>query len=81
MGRRRTSLVLVLMFLLLSAMFGIVLNVPLVRGSETIYIRADGSVEGTTDIVSSDNTLRGSFGARKRSDAPMSFYFSSLYVF
>jgi parallel beta-helix repeat protein len=55
MGRRRASLSLALTFLLLSAMLSVVLDLPLVRGSETIYIRADGSVEGTIYIVSSDN--------------------------
>jgi parallel beta-helix repeat protein len=55
MSRLKGSLVLVLAFLLLLAVFGAVLKVPLVRGSGTIYIRANGSVEGTTSIVSSNN--------------------------
>lgn len=45
MGRRKVILGFgVWAFLLfLVALFGVVLNVPLVRGSGTIYIRADGS--------------------------------------
>jgi len=43
-------------FLLLVAVFGVVLNVPLVWGSGTIYIRADGSIEPpTAPITTSDN--------------------------
>jgi len=43
-------------FLLLVAVFGVVLNVPLARGSGTIYIKADGSVDPpTAPITSVDN--------------------------
>ena len=42
-------------FLLLVAVFGVVLNVLVVRASGTIYIRADGSIEGTDKIISADN--------------------------
>ena len=53
---RRVGLVLVWTFLLLLAVFGVVLNVPLVRGSGTIYIRADGSIDPpTANITSADN--------------------------
>jgi len=56
MGRIRRGLASgVWIFVVLAAVFGVVLNVPVVRGSGTIYIRADGSVEGTTYIVSNDN--------------------------
>ena len=55
MSVRRVSLVLVLTLLLLVAVFSVVLNVPLVRASDTIYIRANGSIEGTSYVVSSDN--------------------------
>jgi len=38
------------------AVFGVVLNVPVVRGSGTIYIRADGSIDPpTANITSADN--------------------------
>ena len=46
MGRRKAVLVFgVWAFLVLVAVFGVVLNVPLVSGSGTIYIRADGSID------------------------------------
>jgi len=45
-----------MVFVLLVAVFGVVLNVPLVRdNSGTIYIRANGLVEGTDKIASADN--------------------------
>jgi parallel beta-helix repeat protein len=50
---RRAGLVLVLTFLLLFTVFS-VWNVALVRGAEPIYIRASGSVEGTSKIVTAD---------------------------
>jgi parallel beta-helix repeat protein len=56
MGRRRVDLVSVVWVLvLLVTVFGVVLNVPVVRASGTIYIRADGSIEGTTSILTTDN--------------------------
>jgi len=56
LGRRSCGLVFgVWVFVLLVAVFGVVLNVPVVRASGTIYIRADGSIEGTDKIISSDN--------------------------
>jgi len=46
MRMRRVGLVFVVsVSLLLVAMFGAVLNVPVVRASGTIYIRADGSID------------------------------------
>lgn len=46
MGSRKAVLVFgIWAFLLLVAVFGIVLNVPLVRGTGTIYIRASGIVD------------------------------------
>jgi parallel beta-helix repeat protein len=38
--------------MLFVAVFGVVLNVPLVRGSGTIYIRADGSIDPPTAPIS-----------------------------
>ena len=57
MGRRKVGLVFgVWAFLLLTAVFSVVLNVRLVRASGTIYIRADGSIDPpTTPITSADN--------------------------
>lgn len=52
---RRVGLVLVLAFLLLFTTFTAFFNVKLVKGYETIIIRASGSVEGTTKIVTADN--------------------------
>jgi len=51
----RFGLVFVLSFLLLFTVFS-VWNVALVRGAEFITINADGSVSGTSSIVSGDNT-------------------------
>ncbi|MBN1358114.1 right-handed parallel beta-helix repeat-containing protein [Candidatus Bathyarchaeota archaeon] len=51
---RRVCLFFVLAFLLLFTVFS-VLNVGLVRGAEFITINADGSVTGTSNIVSGDN--------------------------
>jgi len=49
MGRRRRGLVSgVWVLLLFVAVFGVVLNVPVVWGSGTIYIRADGSIDPPT---------------------------------
>jgi parallel beta-helix repeat protein len=52
---KKVSLVLVLTCLLLFTVFGGFLNVARVRGADTIYIRANGLVEGTTQIASVDN--------------------------
>ena len=51
---RRVSLVFVLTFLLLFTVFS-VWNVALVNAAEFITINADGSVSGTSSIVSGDN--------------------------
>ena len=64
MGRIKAGLVSgVWVLLLLVAVFGVVLNVPVVRASGTIYIRADGSIDPpTAPITSVDNvtyTLTG----------------------
>jgi len=49
MGRRRRSLVFgVWVFVLLITLFSAVLNVPVVGGSGTIYIKADGSIDPPT---------------------------------
>jgi hypothetical protein len=50
MGGRKVSLPLVLALLLLLSTLSVALNLPLVEGSGTIYIRADGSVEGSDKI-------------------------------
>jgi parallel beta-helix repeat protein len=57
MGGRRADLVVSVWMasVVLVAVFGVALNVPVVRASGTIYIRADGSVEGTDKIVTADN--------------------------
>ena len=49
MGRITAGLVSgVWVLLLFVAVFGVVLNVPVVKGSGTIYIRADGSIDPST---------------------------------
>jgi parallel beta-helix repeat protein len=61
LGRVRAGLVfgvrVLLVFVLFVAVFGVVLNVPLVKGdSGTIYIRADGSIDPpTAPITTVDN--------------------------
>jgi len=57
LGRRKRGLVSgVWVFLVFVAVFGVVLNVPVVKASGTIYIKADGSVEpSTANITSVDN--------------------------
>jgi len=58
MGRRRVGLVFgVWALLLLVAVFGVVLDFPLVRGSGTIYIRADGSINPPTASIQRDGDL------------------------
>jgi len=54
LGRRRRGLVFgVWVFVLLVAVFGAVLNVPLVKGDDgTIYIRADGTIDPPTAPIS-----------------------------
>ena len=45
-----------MVFVLFVAVFGVVLNVPVVWGSGTIYIRADGSIDPpTAPITTHDN--------------------------
>jgi len=58
MGRGRVGLVfgVWMVFVFFVAVFGVVLNVPVVWGSGTIYIRADGSIDPpTAPIISADN--------------------------
>jgi len=57
LGKRKRSLVVcVWVLLVFVSVFGVVLNVPLVKASEIIYIRADGSVvPSTANITSVDN--------------------------
>jgi len=42
--------------MLLTSMLTVALKIQLARASGTVYIRADGSVEGTTNIQTADNT-------------------------
>jgi parallel beta-helix repeat protein len=60
---RRTGLVYVVsVSLLLVALFGAVLNAPLVKGdSGTIYIRADGSIDPSTAPISSIDNVTYTF--------------------
>jgi parallel beta-helix repeat protein len=53
MNRRKGGLVFgILVFMLLVGVFGVVLNVPQVWGSGTIYIRTDGSIDPPTAPIS-----------------------------
>jgi len=64
MGKIRVGLVFgVWVFLLLVAVFGVVLNVPLVRGSGTIYIKADGSIDPPTAPISTFDNVTYIFTA------------------
>jgi parallel beta-helix repeat protein len=68
LGRIKACLVSgVWVLLLFVALFGVALNVPLVRGSGTIYIRADGSIDSPTASISTlDNvtyTLTGNISS------------------
>jgi parallel beta-helix repeat protein len=55
LGRRKIGLVFGFWALLVFvAVFGVVLNVPVVRGSGTIYIRADGSIDPPTAPIQRD---------------------------
>jgi parallel beta-helix repeat protein len=51
----RKSLLTMILVIVLIGMLGLSFKVQRVDASGTIYIRADGSVEGTTNIVSDDN--------------------------
>ena len=52
MNRRRTRLVSwAWILVVLVAVFSLALNVPVVRGSGTIYIRADGSIDPPTASI------------------------------
>ena len=58
MSRIRAGLVSsVWVSLLFVALFGVVLNVPVVRGSGTIYIRADGSIDPPTAPIQRERDL------------------------
>jgi parallel beta-helix repeat protein len=62
LGRIRARLVSgVWVLLLFVALFGVVLNVPLVRASGTIYIRADGSIDPPTAPISTLNNITYTF--------------------
>jgi len=62
MSRFRAGLVSgVWVLLLFVAVFGVVLNVPLVWGSGTIYIRADGSIDPPTAPISTVDNVTYTF--------------------
>ena len=65
---RKVGLVLVLTFLLLFTVFTVFWNVALVRGVDFITINADGSIAGTSNIVSGDNATYTLARALKRPD-------------
>ena len=44
-----------MLFLLILSTYGIILNVVFVKAAPPIYIRANGNVEGTANLLSSDN--------------------------
>jgi parallel beta-helix repeat protein len=59
LGRRRACLVASawMAFIVLVAVFGLVLNVPVVRANGTIYLRADGSIDPPTAPIQRDGDL------------------------
>ena len=62
MGRFRAGLVSgVWVLLLFVAVFGAVLNVPVVGAGGTIYIRADGSIEPTTAPITTIDNITYTF--------------------
>ena len=62
MSRRRAGLVSgVWVLLLFVALFGVVLNVPVVKASGTIYIRADGSIDPPTAPISTVDNITYTF--------------------
>jgi len=62
LGGKRVGLVFGVWVIVLSvAVFGVVLNVPLVGGSGTIYIRADGSIDPPTAPISSVDNVTYTF--------------------
>jgi len=65
LSRRKTGLVfgVWMVFVLLVAVFGVVLNVPVVGGSGTIYIRADGSIDPPTAPITSVENITYTFTA------------------
>jgi len=62
LGKRRRGLVFGFwVFVLLVAVFSVVFNVPLVRASGTIYIRADGSIDPPTAPISTADNITYTF--------------------
>ena len=53
---KKVGLVIVLTCLLLFTVFSVFLDVPIVKGYDTIIIQADGSISGTSAIVAADST-------------------------
>jgi len=69
MGRRRVDLVSgVWVLLLFVAVYGVVLNVPVVKASGTIYIRADGSIDPPAAQISSIDNVTYSLTDNVASD-------------
>jgi parallel beta-helix repeat protein len=64
-GGRRAGLVVSvwMVFIVLVAVFGVVLNVPVVRASGTIYIRADGSIDPPTAPIATVDNVTYTFTA------------------
>ncbi len=48
---------------LFMALFGVVLHVPVVKASETIYIRADGTIDPPTPLISTVDNITYTFNA------------------
>ena len=70
LGRFRAGLVSgVCVLLLFMTVFGLVLNVPLVRGSGTIYIRADGSIDPSDAPISTVDNVTYTFADNIAADA------------
>jgi len=70
LGRVRVGLVCgACVLLVFVAVFGVVLNVPLVKASGTIWIRADGSIDPPTVPISSIDNITYTFTDNIASDA------------
>ncbi len=71
MSKRRRGLVsgVWTVFVLLATLFVVVLNVPLVRGSGTIYIRADGSIDPLGAPISTFDNVTYTLTGNITSDA------------
>jgi len=52
---KRKAVLAIIFTLLFIGIFSLAFDIQPVEASGTIYIRADGSIEGTTDIMTVDN--------------------------